>query len=254
MLLDLAGGLRDDNTVISRTLAPAPKNGRLLVLMSILVVCRSCRKRFKVSEKFAGKKGACPNCKEEIIVPTEDEKVQIHTPEHSETGARSVTGELVLKPVSREDTAFSPQAIGLIAMLSVGVVLLAFLMRLMSDGARPIIGAIGAVLVAPPLVWAAYRFLRNDDLEAYEGTALWIRTAICSAVYAGTWGFYALIPGVYTSEMYFWVLLGPLFAAFGITASFASFDLEPTNAFFHYAFYVMVTFLLAMAMGITILA
>lgn len=230
------------------------ENGRLLVLMSILVVCRSCHKRFKVSEKFAGKKGACPNCKETITVPGLDEKVEIHTPEHSETGARGVSGELVLKPVSREDTAWSPQAMGMTAAISAGVLLLSFIMRLMSEGIRPYIGGVGAVLLAPPLVLAAYRFLRNDELEAYEGKSLWIRAAICSAVYAATWALYALIPYEYTSQMYWWVIFAPLFAAIGITASFACFDLEPTNAFFHYAFYVMITCLLAMAMGIPLLA
>lgn len=221
--------------------------------MSILVVCRSCHKRFKVSEKFAGKKGPCPSCKEIITIPGADEKVQIHTPEHSEGGARSVSGELVLKPVSREDTSLSPQSMGLIAAVSGGVLLITFLFRFFSPEARPILGAIGAVVLAPPLVLAAYRFLRNDELEPYEGKSLWVRTAICSAVYAGTWGLFALLPPEYTSQLYWWIIFGPLFAAFGITASFACFDLEPTNAFFHYAFYVVVTLLLALTMGASII-
>lgn len=221
--------------------------------MSILVVCRACHKRFKVSDKFAGKTGPCPSCKETITIPALDEKVEIHTPEHSEAGARGADGQLLLKPVSREDTAFSGATIGMIAAICAGILLISFVLRLISDDVKPIFGAIGAVLLAPPLVLAAYRFLRNDELQAYDGKSLWIRTAICSIVYAGTWGLYSMIPPEYATQMYWWVLLGPLFGAIGIVASFACFDLEPTSAFFHYALYVMVTFVLAMAMGMPLL-
>ena len=39
--------------------------------MSIIVVCPGCKKSFKVSDKYAGKSGACPNpdCKATIKVP-----------------------------------------------------------------------------------------------------------------------------------------------------------------------------------------
>jgi len=221
--------------------------------MSILVVCRGCHKRFKVSDKFAGKKGTCPNGKEPITVPGADEEVTIHTPEHSEGGARGKDGELVLKPVSREDHALSGQEIGIIAAVAVGVFVVALLLRFMSEGAQSVVGSIGTVVLAPPLVLGAYRFLRNDELEAYSGQAQWTRVAICSVVYAGTWGLYALLPTEYTSETHWWVILAPLFLAIGITASYACFDLEPLNAFFHYACYIAVTLLLAITMGMQII-
>ena len=49
--------------------------------MSIVVVCPGCRKSFKVSDKFAGKSGPCPNCKRTLQVPTKAEEVKVHAPE-----------------------------------------------------------------------------------------------------------------------------------------------------------------------------
>ncbi len=223
--------------------------------MAILVVCRSCHKRFKVSEKFAGKKGPCPNCKEIITIPGADEKVEIHAPEHSEAGARSVTGELVLKPVSREDHSYPLSKILLISGVALGVLLFALGLRFLDSSAlRYIFGALGAVALAPPLVLGGYYFLRNDELEAYEGQSLTIRVGVCAAVYAVTWAIFSLIPPEFTNELYQWFYLGPIFAAIGMTASFCCFDLDLTSAFFHYAFYVMITGLLAVAMGVPLLA
>ena len=60
--------------------------------MAIQVTCSGCHARFKVSDKYAGRKGPCPKCKAEITVPDADEEVVIKS--HDEFGgARDAGGE-----------------------------------------------------------------------------------------------------------------------------------------------------------------
>ena len=93
--------------------------------MPIPVVCPKCRKSFRVSEKFAGKSGPCPNCKAILTVPALAPEVKIHTPEAFAGGGKSVTGKLVTKPVARLDIKIQPLAVALIAAAAVGIVLVA---------------------------------------------------------------------------------------------------------------------------------
>ena len=60
--------------------------------MSIIVVCPGCLKSFKVSDKFAGKKGPCPNCKRTLQVPTKEQEVQVHAPEAFAGGGKNASG------------------------------------------------------------------------------------------------------------------------------------------------------------------
>ena len=46
---------------------------------------------------------------------------------------------------------------------------------------------LSAFLIAPPLVYVAYAFLREQELDSFMGNELWARVLICSAVYALTW-------------------------------------------------------------------
>src|SRR6185436_17408582 len=89
------------------------------VHMPISVVCPGCKKRFSVSEKFAGQKGPCPSCKAVIQIPDKAEEVVIHAPE--EAGPKDSKGKTVLKPILREETRFDPKiAIGIaVAVIAV---------------------------------------------------------------------------------------------------------------------------------------
>lgn len=217
--------------------------------MPIVVVCRSCHQRFKVSEKFAGRKGPCPKCKEPIEIPKVDEQVEIHTPEHSEGGARGKSGQLVLEPIARQETRLSVWIVAGVAVAALLVLITAWLLKGSQESVKRTAAAIGLLLVTPPLVLAGYTFLRNDELEPYKGAALWIRVGICSAVYIGCWVIYSFVPGEWTDEFYKWMFLGPAFSVAGATAAFACFDLDFASGFFHFAFYVGVTLLLGMMMG-----
>lgn len=219
--------------------------------MPISVICPSCKARFNVSEKFAGMKGPCPKCKVVITVPElPKEEVKIHVPEMFQSGGKDSKGRAVSKPILREETKLSPVAIvGIIG----GILLvfgLAFLVRMVPDLSMAM-AVVGLVLVAPALTIAGYTFLRDDELEPYRGTSLYIRAALCSLAYAALWGAYAPLPayGIITGEAWQWLFVAPVFIGIGAGVAFACFDLDFGSAAMHYCFFLLVTLLLRFAIG-----
>lgn len=81
--------------------------------MAIDVTCASCKTRFQVSDKFAGKQGPCPKCKAIITVPAKKDEVIIHVPEMS--GPKDSKGQLVLKPIARKETRLTAVNVAAIA-------------------------------------------------------------------------------------------------------------------------------------------
>jgi len=221
----------------------------------ITVVCRSCHQRFQVSEKFAGRTGPCPKCKAPIYIPKPSEEVKIHTPEHSEAGARGVTGQLVLKPIAREATRLAIWQIAALVGGGVALLVAAVALRWTAEETRKQAATIGLLLISAPLAAAAYTFLRDPELEPYRGVTLWVRSGICGAIYAGFWGAYLfLLPGAFKAqagaEIWKWAFLGPALGLAGATTALATFDLDLGNGFFHYCFYVVISLVLALTMGL----
>jgi hypothetical protein len=219
--------------------------------MAISVVCPGCNARFKVSEKYAGKKGPCPKCKIEITVPQPEPEVQIHAPEDFAGGGKSAQGVLITKPLKRLDAKLKPVMAAAITAGSLGMILVAWLGGKLFLEILPLRIA-GLVLVSPFLTVGAYGFLRDDELEAYEGRALWLRGCICAAAYAALWGIYYVLVTTrieMTGEMWQWLMVAPPFLFLGALAAFASLDLDWGSAAFHYAFYLLVTLLLRAAIG-----
>lgn len=219
--------------------------------MPIRVTCPGCLKRFSVAEKFAGQKGPCPNCKQIITIPKKEDEVVIHAPEHSEAGAVGAGGRHALKTFKRKDTKFQP----LIFTGVIGAVLVALLAALVvrSQGnPETWLKALAAIVLGPPLAWAGYTFLRDAELEAYQGVPAILRSLACGLVYALLWGIFVFLgyrffgTDAMTKGLEIWqmvVLIIPVFAA-GTLAAFASFDLDPGSAFFHCALYFAVTVIL----------
>jgi predicted Zn finger-like uncharacterized protein len=221
--------------------------------MPIRVTCPGCYARFNVNDKFAGKRGTCPKCKHVIEIPKASDEVVIHTPEHSEAGAKGVTGQHVLKPIARKKTTVHPVLVVAISGAVLVVFLAAWLLRGAEDKTPFLV--IGAVLLAPPLCWAGYTFLRDDELEAYSGMPLAIRTAVCSAVYAGLWLAHAYVypivfGGEAPPEVWSMVIVAPIYLFLGASTAYLCYDLDMGNGFFHYCFYLVVTILLRMTMGL----
>ncbi|MEQ8788592.1 MAG: hypothetical protein RIC55_19940 [Pirellulaceae bacterium] len=242
--------------------------------MAILVVCSKCKARFQVSEKFAGQKGPCPKCKTVIQVPEKTEEVKIHGPENF--GPKTASGKGVLEPIFREETKWSPVAVGVVA----GVLVLAFVLALVvrqtslverenrKGDMEPVtevnllILAAGALLIAPPLAFGAYTVLRDAELEPYRGQDLWIRVGVASLAYPLLWGVLGIIKwmlgdavttddgGVVGIAFVLIVLLAMLATGGGV--GHLVFDLEYGSGVVHYGVYLLVCVILRATVGLSI--
>ena len=145
--------------------------------MSIRVTCPGCHKRFNVSEKFAGKTGPCPKCKTPMDIPALEDKVVIH---ETVKGATDSKGKKISDPIKREETKISTTSIVISVAACLLIPMIAWVLGKTlgyedQDGVfrQPMwLLGLGAVLLAGPVVWAGYTFLRNQELEPYRGMAL----------------------------------------------------------------------------------
>lgn len=233
--------------------------------MPIHVICPTCHARFKVGDQHAGKSGACPKCKGPIQIPAAGDEVVIHAPE-MEGGAKDAKGRSVLKPIRRKETKFklnTALGIGAAVLLTLGI---AFLVGNSREqiGSQAMLYVIiaGAVLLGPPLAFAGYTFLRDDELGSYQGVDLLIRSLACGAVYALTWGVYWYLGyqvfgrEAYNTaglEIFQYGILALVAAGIGTGTAVVSFDLDPITSFFHFALYFGATVLLRAVMGLTLL-
>ncbi len=224
--------------------------------MPIQVTCPGCHKRFKVSDKFAGKKGPCPQCKAQIQIPTTDEVV-VHAPEPS--GPTDSKGKAVLKPIERKETKFNPMIAGVVGAGVVVALIVAVILRFVDGGPPVMLLFGGAFLLGPPLCFAAYTFLRDDELDPYVGVALWTRAGACGGVYAVLWVIYAFVPWYLElgkdEAMTIYYVIGFAVVAFAIGAftAHASLDMEMMGGAMHYGFYLITTLVLAFVMGVNLI-
>lgn len=222
--------------------------------MAIQVTCPGCLKRFSVSEKFAGKTGPCPSCQKTIKIPEKSEEVVIHAPE--DAGPKDSKGRSVLKPIRRSEVKLSPVVIAVTAVSCIAV--LAIAIGLGMSGVQPptALLAIASFVLAVPLAFVGYWFLRDDELEAYIGKPLYGRLAICATLFAATWAIYAWVPTYvlgYSSmadiDAVALAVMVPILLVIGTVASVAVFELEIATGFMHYGLYFIVTFILAWMAG-----
>ena len=219
--------------------------------MPISVVCSGCKARFDVSEKFAGKQGPCPKCKVVIQIPELIPEVKVHAPEDFASGGKDRKGRAITKPVPRTDAKVRPGVIAAIIVGSVLALAVALVGRGLGEGAKIGLSAIGLLLIGPPLAVGGYFFLRNDELEPYQGKELWTRAALCALGYAVLWGVYWYLKaqtGI-PADMYQWVFAAPVFIAAGGGLALAAFDLDFGAGALHYCFYLIVAIALRAAIG-----
>jgi hypothetical protein len=227
--------------------------------MAINVTCPGCLTRFTVGDKFAGKQGPCPKCKEIITIPKPSDEVVIHSPEHSEAGAIGAGGRHALKTYKRQDTKFKPLVFSAVAGIVLLTLLGAIVLRgdTLSNELKTIAMIAGAIVLGPPIAWAGYTFLRDAELDSYRGTAALIRAVICGLVFALGWGIYwyagtqwngpdAFAKGL---QIYQVLILIAIPIGIGTFASTMSFDLEPFNGFFLCAMYFAITVVLRLVAG-----
>lgn len=218
--------------------------------MAIPVTCPSCLKRFNVSDKFAGKSGPCPNCKKKIRIPEKSDEVVIHAPD--DAAPKDSKGRSILKPIRRTEVKLSMPVI-LATSLSTVVVFGIALGIGLSGGAPTGLYAIGALLLAAPLVFVGYWFLHDDELDSFRGRELLIRCGVCAIVFASLWALYAYVPGYVTGDVETdglqIAMLLPVMLVLGTIASVLVFELEVLQGLLLYAFYLAITFVLAWLAG-----
>lgn len=224
--------------------------------MPIAVTCPKCLTRFSVSEKFAGKKGPCPKCKNVITVPELSEQVTIHAPR--DDVPKDSKGQSVLKPIRRREVVISRLLIGASLGGILVVVLLAAVLRLTSGTPVPL-RVVAALAVAPPIVRFGYAITRDSELEPFLGQELWVRVGIASLVLSASWLVYVLAAPYaldydYASQMS-WVEAGialVVMLGLGAVASMAVFELEFFGGLIVAGAYVTATLLLAIIAGVSI--
>jgi len=215
--------------------------------MPIAVLCPSCKARFSVSEKFAGKKGPCPKCKAVITVPDAMvAEVKVHAPEAYASGGKDTKGRPVGKPIPRQETKLEKTTLVAIIAAILVILLVAIVMRGASESVKWPVVWVGLIALSPPLAATAYAFLRDDELEPYSGRALWIRTALCALVYIVLWGVYAVVRSAFglTGETWEWLFLAAAFIPAGAAAAWAAFDLDFGTSSMHYSFYLLIMLVL----------
>ena len=223
--------------------------------MPIQVICPGCHARFTVSDKFAGQTGPCPKCKEQIQIPEKGDEVVIHAPE-LEAGAKDAKGRSVLKPIKRKEANFSwVITAGIIGCVLVSLAI-AFVMRVSyPEGVPFFVLALGASVLGPPLAYAGYTFLRDDEKGYYQGVDVLIRSVLCGLVYALLWGAYVWI-GYQLFDFEEGLNIGQAaglviaMCIAGAGTAFVSFDLEIGSGFFNYVLYLLVTIGLRCVMGL----
>ena len=230
--------------------------------MPIQVTCPGCHTRFHVGEQHAGKTGACPKCKGPIQIPELSDEVIIHAPE-LEAGAKDAKGRSVLKPIRRKEAKFSLNILVVVLGLTLLCVAIALFLRFseLTEMTRFMFLTGGAILLGPPLAYAGYTFLRDDEMGFYQGMSVLLRSTICGLVYALLWGVFLFVGTQVFGDDAFQeglnmvqlVGLGVPVMIVGAGVAFVCFDLEILTGFFHYALYLAVTVGLRLVMGLTLL-
>jgi hypothetical protein len=209
--------------------------------MSIRVTCGKCHTRFNVSEKFAGKEGPCPKCKSKIKIPSKSEEVVVHEPEM--TGPKNSQGQAVLNPIRRKEVSFTGVHIALIVSLLVGFLVCGLVFNFTFADKREFPSAIlwiSAIVMAPPICFAAYFMLRDQELGGFLGKELWVRVLICSAIYALFWVAMPIAKYAFSDsyETGSWILALVIMAGGGAAAGMLCFDLDYLMGLVHYGLYL----------------
>ncbi len=222
--------------------------------MPIAVTCPKCLTRFSVSEKFAGKKGPCPKCKNELTVPTLAEQVVIHAP--PDAAPKDSKGQSILKPIKRRETVIGKRLILISVAAVLGAIGLALALRF-TGGAPLVVRILAAILVAPPLVRFGYAITRDPELEPFMGQDLWNRVLLTSAVLAATWLIYTWVPPYvldldYASEMGLLAsgIMLVIMLGFGAVAAMTFFEEELFAGLVIAGVYVAATLALALLAGV----
>src|SRR4029077_6655289 len=91
------------------------------------------------------------------------------------------------------ETRISRTQIIVIVASVIVVLIAAAVLRGQAKNVQQLAAMRGAVLLGPPLAFAGYTFLRDDELEPYRGREVLLRSLACGLAYAAIWGAFWLI-------------------------------------------------------------
>ena len=241
--------------------------------MAISVVCPGCKKRFKVSDQFGGRKGPCPNCKTVITIPEKGPEIVIHGADEAQ-GTEAAVRRKIIQPVFREDLLFGwMDYVGLTATVVGWIVgILAVRMTWPAPTVATIANpnpaevgsavpwwtlALGAILIAIPSAVFGYRFLRDRDRGGAPSEQLSIRMAATAVGLPLIWVLPTLLR--YTLdfqadqplEIYYAVALGPIMLALATAIPWLAYEMQGGRALVIGGLYLMLTLASRMAVGLT---
>ena len=164
------------------------------------------------------------------------------------SGPVDSTGRAVLKPLRRKETVLSKIQLTLIFVLIIGFLAISFVFQtLIPDRSEfPLwLMGVSAFLIAPPLVFVAYAFLRDQELDSFKKRELWARVLICSAVYAVTWIAMPLAAFAFNDsyEVGSYVIAGVAMLGIGGTTGMLCFDFDFLMGSVHYGLYMGICLL-----------
>ena len=216
--------------------------------MPISVVCSGCFKRFQVSEKFAGKKGPCPNCKTIIDIPAE--QVKVHAPDELISGGKTVKSRTVSTPLARLNTEFNLRDVLLVSGGFLAVLLVAAVLGRLGLGSN-LFGLVGLFLIAFPLVFIGQRLLQDaDDLHSLAMSEILRKCAICGAAYPFLWGCFEFLAKYMQADGVFIAVYLIPFALFSLFVAHVVFDFDFARGLFHYLVFFIPVVLLRGLLGL----
>ena len=222
--------------------------------MPIPVFCSGCKSRFTVSDKFAGRTGPCPKCKQPITIPTPAvREVTIHDPT-GEAAAAKGPGRITTVPLPSLEQPVPPERIAFVGVAAACLLVVAVVVGwIFPPPAGPPVWLLGtaAIAIAYPAVLVGYEAFRDRGLEPHSGRELLLRALACAAVYAGLWAAKGMLPPDLTRDFWQWIYIGPPFLFAGSLAALAALELDWGQAVTHYSFYVLYTAVLRWLAGLS---
>ncbi|MDR1964691.1 MAG: hypothetical protein LBQ50_13010 [Planctomycetaceae bacterium] len=204
-----------------------------------------------MSDRFAGAKGPCPNCNTVINIPKA--AVKIHGAEEFEQGGKTVTGKLILKPISRLEMDFDPIYAGFCALAVLLVYGFTWLLGVMvtSTGTRDVIGGIGVFFIAFPLSLFGYQVLRDrEQLFMLTGSDLYRKTGMSAVVYAVLWILFEILIWYMSADFFFVWIYFAAFACLAMLATHAVLDINLGSSLLHYLIFFVAVLILRGTLGV----
>jgi hypothetical protein len=191
-----------------------------------------------------------------ITVPKPQADVKIHAPDDSVGAAPGVEKpkKKLSKPIARVETKLSIPITVAVVIGSIGMVAAGYFLRTTLQSTEwpgLLLRALGLLAAAIPTAVGGYAVLRDQELEPYRGSSLWMRAFLCGGLYTILWIVYYFLPTELLTASLTLGIVATVLVLIGAGFAFACFDLDYGSGIFHYAFFVLVSLGLGLAAGLT---